>query len=114
MKVNYSRSIVLAISAACLFMAVTGCSNSTNSHDEKALGPMPTSPPQGSPYARPASSESNTASLDRSQFLSKLQQLPPAQRGAFVEGNSRIVAEIMNGSDDSAKKKISSAMGGNR
>jgi len=109
MRVTCLRTVV-AISAACLIMGMAGCSNSTNSHDEKALGPMPTSPPPGSPYARPTASDSNTGSMDRSQFLSKLQQLPSAQRGAFVKNNSRVVSEIMAGTDESAKKTVSAAM----
>jgi len=109
MKVNYPRTIV-AISAACLFMAVAGCSNSTNSHDVKALGPMPTSPPPGSPYARTTAASSSNGSMDRSQFLLKLKQLPPAQRAAFAQSNSELVGQIMAGSDESAKKTVSAAM----
>jgi len=109
MKVNFLRTVV-AVSTASLFLAMAGCSNSTNSHDEKSLGPMPTSPPPGSPYASTAAGGSDNASMSPSQFLSKLKELPPAQRAAFAKSNSRVVSQIMAGSDESAKKAVSAAM----
>ena len=93
-----------------MLLAIGGCSSNDTSHDEKALGPMPTSPPPGSPYAKTAAPTSNTTSMSRSQFLSKLQQLSPADRPAFVQSNPNVVSEIMTGTDESAKKMISAAM----
>jgi hypothetical protein len=101
-----SSKTAVALLSACLSVVIMASGCSKGSVDHANMGPAPTQPPGGNPYA-PGTAGAQQLSLRAQQdFVDQLGALPRNKRPAFIRDHGTTMTAIQSGPDSPQKQKL--------